>query len=96
MYNVVKNLKAELVGIFVFKYFKSCHREEELGLFATELVPKGVNIEVISFRIKNKQKNPSNQLKQDFQAGRLGQISNFSIYLPCHHSQFNAFGSFWF
>lgn len=60
----VENLKAGLVSIIVFKYFKSCQREEELGLFSVKLVPKGVPIEVISFR-KTPQ-NPSNLLKQVF------------------------------
>lgn len=63
-----RKLESWLVSIIVFKYFKSCQREEELVLFRMELVPKGVLIEVISFRIIiiKKTQNPSNLLKQFF------------------------------
>lgn len=63
-----ESLKAGLASIIVLKYFKSCQRGEELGLFGVELAPKDVPIEVISFRIKKKNptKKPSNLLTRVF------------------------------
>lgn len=53
-YNVVKIERWVREHNCVFKYFKSCQKEEELGFFRVELVAKGGSVEVYSFRMKKK------------------------------------------
>lgn len=48
-----ENLKAVSINIIiVFKYFKSCVKEENLGMLSMEVVPEGVRTEVNSYTIK--------------------------------------------